>query len=816
MKFQKKNDLPMIPLRDLVVFPQMIVPFFVGRERSLRAVEEANSRGKVVFLTTQKSDLADEPSEDDIYRIGTVARILQTLKLPDGSIRVLVEGTERAGLIRLMESKSIYKAKVQPIRDSNRVDSQIAALMRTAKKEFARFAELYRKVPEDVVANIDKADSPDRLVDTICSHVPLKMQQKVELLSITDPSSRLETLVSVLIGETEILDLEKTINSKVRKRVEKSQKKYFLNEQLKEIKRELGEDQDDPTGAKELEQRLKSKGMPDEVLAKCLKEVDRLARLQPISPESGLLRTYLEWICDLPWKEISEDNRDIGKAQSILDSDHYGLENVKERILDFIAVRQLKDKVKGPILCFVGPPGTGKTSLGRSVARALGREFVRVSLGGVRDEAEIRGHRKTYIGALPGKIIQSMRKAKTRNPVFLLDEIDKMSSDFRGDPAAAMLEVLDPEQNSTFVDHYLEVQYDLSDVMFITTANSIHNIPYALRDRMEIIELSGYTEFEKEKIASQFLIPKQLEENGLSWANITFQKSALLKLIRNYTMESGVRNLEREIANVLRKIARGAVKKGFREGKVTEKPFRVTVTTRSLEKYLGKLKYQENSMPREPAVGLAYGLAWTELGGKLLPVEVSLSRGKGELHLTGNLGDVMKESAQTALSFLKSHAALFGIARDFYSDMDIHVHVPEGAIPKDGPSAGITIVAALLSAVSGNTVSAGHAMTGEITLTGRLLQIGGVKEKVLAAHRNGMTHVLMSELNRKDIDELPSEVLSSVSFIFAETISDALFALFPPELKRRGSSKPVDDSRRSGSRKSGSRKSGSRAKTGSS
>jgi ATP-dependent Lon protease len=796
----------MIPLRDLVVFPQMIVPFFVGRERSVRAVEEANSRGKVVFLTTQKSDLADEPSEDDIYRIGTVARILQMLKLPDGSIRVLVEGTERAGLIRLMESKSIYKAKVQPIRDSNRVDSRIAALMRTAQKEFARFAGLYKKVPEDVVANVERADSPDRLVDTICSHIPLKMQQKVELLSITDPASRLETLVSVLIGETEILGLEKTINSKVRKRVEKSQKKYFLNEQLKEIKRELGEDKDDPTGAKELEQQLKSKGMPEEVLAKCLKEVDRLARLQPISPESGLLRTYLEWICDLPWKETSEDNRDIGKAQSILDSDHYGLKKVKERILDFIAVRQLKDKVKGPILCFVGPPGTGKTSLGRSVARALGREFVRVSLGGVRDEAEIRGHRKTYIGALPGKIIQSMRKAKTRNPVFLLDEIDKMSSDFRGDPAAAMLEVLDPEQNSSFVDHYLEVQYDLSDVMFITTANSIHNIPYALRDRMEIIELSGYTEFEKEKIASQFLIPKQLDENGLSWADINFQKPALLKLIRNYTMESGVRNLEREIANVLRKIARRAVKKGFREGKVAEKPFRVTVTPRSLEKFLGKLKYQENSMPREPAVGLAYGLAWTELGGKLLPVEVSLNRGKGELHLTGNLGDVMKESAQTALSFLKSRADLFGIKRDFYSDTDIHVHVPEGAIPKDGPSAGITIAAALLSAVSGYTVTAGCVMTGEITLTGRLLQIGGVKEKVLAAHRNGMTHVLMPELNRKDINELPTEVLSSVGFIFAETISDALFALFPPELEQRSSSKPG----------AGSRKSNSRGKTGSS
>ena len=783
MKLQKKNDLPMIPLRDLVVFPQMVVPFFVGREKSVRAVEEANNRGKVVFLTTQKSDQSDEPGEGDIYRIGTVARILQMLKLPDGSIRVLVEGTERAGLIRLLESKSIYKAKIQPIRDSDKVDSRIAALMRTAQKEFLRYADLYKLVPEEVVCSIDKVDSPDRLVNMICSHVPLKVQQKVELLSITDPSSRLETLVSVLIAETEVLGLEKKINSKVRKRVEKSQKKYFLNEQLKEIKRELGEDKDDPTGAKELEQQLKSKGMPEEVMAKCLKEVNRLARLQPISPESGVLRTYLEWICDLPWKETSEDNRDIDKAQAILDADHYGLNKVKERILDFIAVRQLKEKVKGPILCFVGPPGTGKTSLGRSVARALGREFVRVSLGGVRDEAEIRGHRKTYIGALPGKIIQSMRKAKTRNPVFLLDEIDKMSGDFRGDPAAAMLEVLDPEQNSTFVDHYLEVQYDLSDVMFITTANSIHNIPYPLRDRMEIIELSGYTEFEKKKIAEQFLIPKQLEENGLSWADITFQKPALLSLIRYYTMESGVRNLEREIANVLRKIARKAVKQGLSEQEGRGKDFRVTVTPRSVENYLGKVRYQENGMPWEPETGLAYGLAWTELGGTLLPVEVSLNRGKGELQLTGNLGDVMKESAQTALSFLRSNAGVFRIPQDFYNETDIHVHVPEGAIPKDGPSAGITITAALLSAISGYTIKAGHAMTGEITLTGRLLPIGGVKEKVLAAHRNKMTHVLMPELNRKDIDELPKEVLSSVSFLFAETIPDALCALFPRELR---------------------------------
>ncbi|HUV09313.1 MAG TPA: endopeptidase La, partial [Spirochaetia bacterium] len=536
MNIRGKNDLPLIPLRDIVVFPRMIVPFFVGRKRSVQAVEEANSRGKIVFLAPQKTDQSEEPRENDIYRFGTVARILQTLKLPDGTIRVLVEGTERAGIVKFLETRSSYKVLVKPIRENDSVNVKISALIRATQTEFGRYTDLLKKVPQEVIANINKIETSDKLVDAVCGAVPFKMEQKVELLYLTDPARRLERLLSHLAGESELLELEKKINSKVRKKLEKNQKKYFLNEQLKEIQKELGDEGEDPTGSKELEERLNSKGLPEEVLAKCMKEVKRLARIQPISPESGVLRTYLEWICDLPWKECSQDNRDIEKAAETLDADHYGLKRVKERILDFIAVRQLKEKLKGPILCFVGPPGTGKTSLGRSVARALGREFVRVSLGGVRDEAEIRGHRKTYIGALPGKIIQSMRKASTRNPVFLLDEVDKMNSDFRGDPASAMLEVLDPEQNSTFMDHYLEVPYDLSDVMFITTANSVHNIPYPLRDRMEIIEISGYTEFEKEKIAEQFLIPKQLEENGLLWAEITFQRSAIQKIIRNYTM----------------------------------------------------------------------------------------------------------------------------------------------------------------------------------------------------------------------------------------------------------------------------------------
>jgi ATP-dependent Lon protease len=615
--------------------------------------------------------------------------------------------------------------------------------------------------------------------------------------------------------ETQVLEIEQKITSKVRKKIQKTQKEYFLQEQLKEIHKELGSDKEDPTGAKDLETKLKNKNLPEEVHQKCEKELKRLSRMQSISPESAVLRTYLEWIVDLPWTESTKEIRDIEYARKILDEDHYDLKKVKERVLDFIAVRLLnRDHTKGPILCFVGPPGTGKTSLGKSVARALGRNFVRISLGGVRDEAEIRGHRKTYVGALPGKILQSMRKAGSRNPVFLLDEVDKMSSDFRGDPASALLEVLDPEQNSTFMDHYLEVQYDLSHVMFITTANSVHNIPYPLRDRMEIIHIPGYSEFEKLKIAQAFLIPKQIEENGLGWAKISFQEAAILKIIQNYTMESGVRNLERQIATVLRKIARQAVKKGLpaenaadsrpEESSKTEakeaepqaeetgekaqakqaKRFSITVTPKRISTFLGNESYQEKMLDPTEKPGLVYGLAWTELGGRLLPVEVALLEGKGELILTGSLGEVMKESAQTALSFLRAHADELKIEPDFSKDRDIHIHVPEGSIPKDGPSAGVTISAALLSALRGKAVQKGYAMTGEITLTGRLLPIGGIKEKVLAAHRNRMTDVLMPEMNRKDIDELPREVRTTMNFHLAETILDALLILFPVKTKK--------------------------------
>ena len=794
--FPARTEYALIPLRDMVVFPNMIVPFFVGRKRSIRSVEEAMEQGKLVFLATQKENTAEEPAEKEIFNVGTIARILQTLKLPDGTIRLLVEGNQRASIVRYQEKNDYFKVQIKPIKENREVTSQISALMRTVMKEFNRYTALYKKIPQEISSGIGKVELPDKLVNMIGSNIPLKLEKKIELLAETDTLKRIENQAAILMAENEVHKLEQRISTKVRKKLEKTQKDYFHQEQLKEIHRELGSEEDDPTGAKELEERLKAKGLPEEVMAKCRKELKRLARLQPISPESAVLRTYLEWITDLPWTERSRETRDIELAQSILDEDHYDLKKVKERVLDFIAVRLLnKGKSKSPILCFVGPPGTGKTSLGRSVARALGRNFVRISLGGVRDEAEIRGHRKTYVGALPGKILQSMKKAGAKNPVFLLDEIDKMSSDYRGDPASALLEVLDPEQNSTFMDHYIEVQYDLSDVMFITTANSVHNIPFPLRDRMEIIQIPGYTDFEKVKIAEIFLIPKQTAENGLSWADIKFRKSSILRIIRNYTMESGVRNLERQIANVLRKIARRAVKEGLpvqsagedlpgqrvRTG-LRERSFSVIVTPKRITQYLGIEPFQDKILAKISKPGLAYGLAWTELGGMLLPVEVAILDGKSELILTGNLGDVMKESARTSLSFLRANVRDFNISPDFNKEKDIHIHVPEGAIPKDGPSAGITITAALLSAISGIPVHQGYAMTGEITLTGRLLPIGGVKEKVLAAHRNRMACILIPEMNRKDIDELPKEVLSSLKLLFADSIIEALSLLFPAEI----------------------------------
>ena len=866
-----KQELPLVPLRELVIFPHMVVPFFVGRPGSIRAVEDAMNGDRLIFLACQKKDV-DDPKEEEIYPAGTVGRILQMLRLPDGNVRVLAQGEERGIIQRYLHANNAFHVQIKVIEERREITPQVTALMESVHEAFKRYAKFQKKIPPEAITAIERAEFADKLVDLICANIPLKVAKKVELLQIEETAERLEAIAVTLESENELLALQNKINLKVKKRLEKNQKDYFLTEQLKEINRELGRDDGDASGAQELEKRIREKNPPQEVLDKSLKECRRLSKLQPMSPESGVLRTYLEWIADLPWHDASDDNRDIDLAARILDEDHYDMKKPKERILDFIAVHQLKERMKGPILCFVGPPGTGKTSLGKSVARALGRQFVRVSLGGVRDEAEIRGHRKTYVGALPGKILQSMKKSGTVNPVFLLDEVDKISSDFRGDPASALLEVLDPEQNNSFMDHYLEVPYDLSHVLFITTANSAFTIPHPLRDRMEIIEIPGYTEFEKLKIATDFIIPKQLLENGLEWADVRFRRDAILKIIRGYTMESGVRSLEREIAGVIRKIAREAIRKGFTsppsgsgpqtapaeaadapqgapqavefsasptpieterhevrkagvpsnteedtadgsEAPVAEAPgqddeetggptdgnhahrgaqpyapspargpFATVVTPSSIVRYLGNPKFQGDIVYREPRAGLAHGLAWTELGGTLLPVEVAVLDGPGDLILTGSLGEVMKESARTALSFLRVHYRRFKLPADFQKDKDIHIHVPEGAIPKDGPSAGITLAAALLSAFSGEPIKQGYAMTGEITLTGRLLPIGGVKEKVLAAHRNRMHTVLMPEANRKDIEELPREVLASMKFVFAGNALEALLALFSEPL----------------------------------
>ncbi|MBN2511061.1 MAG: endopeptidase La [Spirochaetales bacterium] len=772
-----KDELPLVPMGDLVTFPHMVVPFFAGKPSSVNAIETAMSKDRMLLLI---------PCTDDTLKrgegcpdFGTSAKILQMLKLPDGSLRILAEGKERAHISKIISKRDYYSAHCEPVEEDRQLNAEITALMNTVLDIFKRFSKNKKKIPQDTINAIEHAEYPDKLIDLIAPHSGIRTEKKIELLGIQEAGKRLEQLAIFLESENEVLNIQNRISTKVKKRMERNQREYFLNEQLKEINRELGKDTDDSNGASELLRKLKSRKPPQEILQKAEKECSRLEKLQPMSPESGVLRTYLEWLADLPWDEKSQDNKDIEIAASILDEDHYNMKKPKERILDFIAVRQLNPKLKGPILCFVGPPGTGKTSLGKSVARALNRNFVRISLGGVRDEAEIRGHRKTYVGALPGKIIQAMKKADTRNPVFLLDEIDKINSDFRGDPASALLEVLDPEQNSSFTDHYLEVPYDLSEVMFITTANSTHSIPHPLLDRMEVIEVPGYTDIEKVAIATNFIIPKQLKENGLDWADVRFTDQGILGLIHSYTMESGVRNLEREVSSIIRKIARQAVKDGFTEIEKRSEPFAMTVDENSLSGYLGKEKFVKDLRYKEMKPGLAHGLAWTEMGGTLLPVEVASFSGSGELILTGSLGDVMKESARTALSFLKANRACLGLPQDFQKEIDIHIHVPEGAIPKDGPSAGITLTAALYSLFKKTPLLQGFAMTGEITLTGRILPIGGVKEKVLAAYRNEMTDVILPEQNKKDLEDIPEEVQEKTRFHFLSSAIEGLKLLFP-------------------------------------
>jgi len=758
--------LPMLPLRDIIIFPHMVVPLFVGRERSINALEEAMNKDKQLFLSAQKNAKVQDPDEKDIYLVGTIGSVIQLLRLPDGTVKVLVEGKKRGQLVEYLSKKDLFLVRVEELEEFEGASSESEALLRSIQTSFEQFARLNRKIPQDMVLSISSIEDPGKLADTIVAHLNLKLADRQEILETRDKIKRLERLFAFLKSEIEILEVERRIRSRVRKQMEKTQKEYYLNEQMRAIQKELGEKDEFKNEVDELEARLRKKKMSKEAHERTKKEIKKLRMMSPMSAEATVVRNYIDWILSLPWYEYTEEQVDIDAAERILDEDHYGLTKVKERILEYLAVRALVEKMKAPILCFVGPPGVGKTSLGKSIARATSRSFVRASLGGVRDEAEIRGHRRTYIGALPGKIIQYMKKAGSGNPVFLLDEVDKMSTDFRGDPASALLEVLDPEQNHAFNDHYLDLDYDLTRVMFITTANTLFNIPRPLQDRMEIIRLEGYIETEKMEIAKAFLLPKQLEAHGLNAPNIPFTDRALLEIIRRYTKEAGVRGLEREIATICRKVAREVVKKG--------RDSQIRITVNVLEKYLGVPKYRFGVKEGENRIGLANGLAWTENGGELLVTEATIMPGKGKLIITGKLGDVMKESVQAAMSYVRSRAHILNLHPDFYHNSDIHVHIPEGAIPKDGPSAGITIATSIASALTRRPVRLDVAMTGEITLRGRILPIGGLKEKVLAAHRADVETVLIPMENEKDIREVPPQVLKRVKLVMVEHMDEVL------------------------------------------
>lgn len=783
------KELPLLYTRENVVFPGSLTPVLASTKFSVMASETALKADRAVFISLLKKLPEEGANNIDVHETGTIAHIIQSVKLADGSLRLLVEGRMRAKLRKSIFRKDYLAALVEPLENGDETvePAEKDALSHIIKRDFIAYADLARKIPSDTVQAIQRSDSADRLCDLVSNALILKLDRKQELLSLHPLDARMEKLATVLAQEVETLALQKKISQKVRARMERNQKEYFLQEQIKEINRELGREADEGEHT-ELEKRIEGKNPPEEVMAKARKELGRLSKLQAMSPEAGVIRAYCEWMADLPWQPKPCDAVSLEEARIILDADHYGMKKAKERILEFVAVRRLNPELKGPILCLVGPPGTGKTSLGRSIARALDRDFVRISLGGVRDEAEIRGHRKTYVGALPGKIIQSLRRAGSNNPVFLLDEIDKMSSDFRGDPASALLEVLDPEQNVNFMDHYLEVPYDLSHVVFVTTANSVHTIPYPLLDRMEIIEIPGYAEHEKLEIAKRFIIPRQLEENGLKDSRLSIKDDAILEVIRHYTMESGVRSLEREIARVIRKLAEDAVAGGWLEKEGGIAAYKKSIKAENIKKLLGKRKREQDLLFSESQPGLACGLAWTEMGGTVLPVEASVFPAEGELILTGNLGDVMKESARAALTYIRSHGAEYGLSEKDFQGKTLHVHVPEGAIPKDGPSAGITLAAAILSAISGLALKPGWAMSGELTLTGRLLPIGGVKEKLLAAHRVKIGKVILPEGNQKDLDDIPNEVLKEMEVFFAAKVKDAL-ALIAEKPKPRAKPK---------------------------
>jgi ATP-dependent Lon protease len=758
--------VPLLPLRDIIVFPHMVVPLFVGRQKSIRALEEAMAKQKFILLAAQKDAKTNDPGEEDIFAVGTLGTVVQLLRLPDGTVKVLVEGKKRARVLRYVDASSYFLVDAEEIEPPAVRTPEIEALIRSVNATFENYVKLNKKIPPEMVMSVAAIDDAARLADTIVAHLGIKIEDKQQLLEVLDAAERLEKVLTFMRSEIEILEVEKRIRSRVKKQMEKTQKEYYLNEQMRAIQKELGEKDEFKNEIQELEEKIKQKKMSPEAREKAEKELKKLKMMSPMSAEATVVRNYIDWLISLPWHEYTEDKLDIEDAEKILEEDHYGLDKVKQRILEYLAVQSLAGQLKGPILCLVGPPGVGKTSLGRSIARSTGRKFVRVSLGGVRDEAEIRGHRRTYIGALPGKIIQSMKKAGSGNPVFLLDEIDKMSTDFRGDPSAALLEVLDPEQNSAFNDHYLDVDYDLSKVMFITTANTLDRIPRPLQDRLEIIRIPGYMESEKLAIAKRYLVKKQREANGLADANLELSDNALVSVIRHYTKEAGVRNLEREIAALCRKAAVEVVKK--------DRATRVTVTSKNLSKLLGAPKFRYGRTDEEARVGLATGLAWTELGGELLATEVTVMPGKGKLIITGKLGDVMQESAQAAMSYVRSRAGELGLDKDFYQKVDIHIHVPEGGIPKDGPSAGITMATALASALTRIPVRHDVAMTGEITLRGRVLPIGGLKEKVLAAHRGGVKTVLVPLENEKDIRDIPAAILRTVRLVLVDHMDEVL------------------------------------------
>jgi ATP-dependent Lon protease len=758
------RKLPMMPIRDMVIFPYMMTPFVVGRESSVRALEEALTGDRKIFLATQHDAGIDEPRPEDIYSVGTIGNIVQSVKMPDGNIKVLVEGLERAKAVEMNDSDGFFVATVRVANRQLEVNPQIETVMQRVTSLFEQYVKLQQSLNYETMIAAVRMDEPAKLSDTIAANLQLSIEEKQELLDIFDPSERLSRVADVLDIEIEKLNMDRSVQSRVKRQMERAQKEYYLNEKIKAIQKELG--RGEKSEFDELRKKIDGAGMPKDVFDKAIQELKKLEAMPPMSAESTVSRNYLDWLLAVPWKKRSKETRSIDHAEKVLNADHYGLEKIKERILEFLAVRQLVKNPKGSILCFVGPPGVGKTSLGMSIAKATGRKFVRMSLGGVRDEAEIRGHRRTYIGALPGQIIQSMKKAGTKNPVFMLDEVDKMASDLRGDPASALLEVLDPEQNTSFMDHYLDVEYDLSQVLFVATANVLHTIPAPLQDRMEILRLHGYTEAEKLEIAKQYLVKKQREATGLSDKNAIFSDAALVDIIRGYTREAGVRNLEREIGNVCRKVARRVVRNGAKH--------KEDIADSNLSEFLGVAKFRDSQLHETSEIGLVTGLAWTEVGGSILSTEVQVLDGKGKLTLTGQLGDVMQESAQAALSYIRSRAQHLGLPRDFYRNLDIHVHVPEGAIPKDGPSAGITIATALASALAKIRVRRDIAMTGEITLRGKVLPIGGLKEKLLAAHRAGIFEAILPRANEKDLADLPENLRSVMKLHFVDQMDDVL------------------------------------------